>query len=350
MNDGDLRVLSLFSGIGGLDLGVRRVLPGARWVAYVEREAYACAILAARMDDGSLAPAPVLAGNVTDLPASALAGSVDLVVAGFPCPPVSVAGRRRGSDDGRWLWPEVARVLRETGAEWCLVENVPGILSTHAGREFGGILADLAEMGYDAEWGSVSAADAGAPHRRERVFLLARSRVADAARAAGANVPATREGRPAGTDARGTRGTVADAVGEPLRGRDNAGGLGGTSRPAQASVRERERGRQTDHCGRAGGDGLMGDPDRPGLEGRGPGAFGADELPPWPPGPTERDRWARVLADRPELAPATVEPVVRGMADGLPRRVDRLRALGNAVVPAQAELALRVLLGRFAEG
>lgn len=86
----------------------------------MEREAYACAILAARMEDGCLAPAPILAGNVADLAASSFAGGVDLVVAGFRCPPVSVAGKRRGTEDHRWLWPEVIRVLRETEARWLL--------------------------------------------------------------------------------------------------------------------------------------------------------------------------------------------------------------------------------------
>ncbi|MGI0068293.1 MAG: DNA cytosine methyltransferase, partial [Thermoplasmata archaeon] len=151
------RVLSLFSGIGGLDLGVRRVLGDTEWVAYVECEAFACGVLAARVSDGSLAPAPLFAGDVRDFPAADFRGRVGLVTAGFPCPPVSHAGKRLGTADERWLWPEVARVLRETEAGWVLVENVSGLLSAQAGRAFGGVLADLDALGFDAEWTSVRA-------------------------------------------------------------------------------------------------------------------------------------------------------------------------------------------------
>lgn len=170
------RVLSLFSGIGGLDLGVRLALPAAQWVAYVEREAFACAVLAARVSDGSLAPAPVYAGDVHAFPAADFRGSIDLVAAGFPCPPVSHAGRRRGTEDERWLWPEVVRVLRETEAGWLFVENVRGLLSAQTGWAFGGVLADLDRLGFDAEWVSLRASDLGAPHRRERIFVLGRHR------------------------------------------------------------------------------------------------------------------------------------------------------------------------------
>lgn len=168
------RILSLFSGIGGLDLGVRGAFPDSRVVCYVEREAYCCAILGARISEGALDEAPIFVGDAREFPAHEWRGSVDTVAAGFPCTTVSTAGKRRGSDDKRWLWPEVARVLRETEAEWCLVENVPGLFTVHSGREFGTILADLAGMGYDVEWGRVSAADVGAPHLRERIFILAR--------------------------------------------------------------------------------------------------------------------------------------------------------------------------------
>src|SRR3990167_7192103 len=96
--------------------------------------------------------------------------SVDLICGGFPCQPVSVAGKRRGTEDERWLWPEFARLLRVVRPRYALIENVPGLLG------FGGmsdILRDLAGLRYDAEWSIIPAAAVGAPHLRGRVFIVA---------------------------------------------------------------------------------------------------------------------------------------------------------------------------------
>lgn len=98
---------------------------------------------------------------------------VDLVAGGFPCQPVSTAGRRLGTSDPRWLWPEFARCIRVLRPRWILVENVPGILHVNQGEAFAEILRDLAELGYDAEWNSIPAAAFGAPHLRYRIFLVA---------------------------------------------------------------------------------------------------------------------------------------------------------------------------------
>lgn len=92
---------------------------------------------------------------------------------GFPCQPVSVAGRREGMADERWLWPAFREVVRIIRPGWVLVENVPGLLSIDAGRLFGGILRDLAQLGYDASWQVLPAAAFGAPHLRKRVFIVA---------------------------------------------------------------------------------------------------------------------------------------------------------------------------------
>lgn len=93
----------------------------------------------------------------------------DLICGGFPCQPVSVAGRRRGEADERWLWPEFARILRILRPRYALLENVPGLLRLG----FGSVLRDLHESGYDAEWTMLPAATFGAPHLRWRVFLVA---------------------------------------------------------------------------------------------------------------------------------------------------------------------------------
>jgi DNA (cytosine-5)-methyltransferase 1 len=95
--------------------------------------------------------------------------TVDLICGGFPCQPVSVAGKRQAQSDSRWLWPEFARVVDAVRPKYLLVENVPGLLTT-AGSE---VIADFAKMGYNAEWGCISAAVFGAPYRRQRLFILA---------------------------------------------------------------------------------------------------------------------------------------------------------------------------------
>ena len=146
------RVLSLCSGVGMLDEGLCLAVPNARVVAYAEREAYAAAVLLARMEDAALEPAPVWCGNLEDVDWSQWAGAVDCVVAGFPCPPVSVAGKRAGTEDERWILPAIMRVVRQVGAGWVFLENVGGLRTANAGREFGEVLRLLAEGGFDVEW------------------------------------------------------------------------------------------------------------------------------------------------------------------------------------------------------
>ncbi len=100
---------------------------------------------------------------------------ITLISGGFPCQPHSVAGKREGSADERNLWPEFRRVIGEIKPRWVLAENVPGLFSSDAGRFFGTILADLAEMGYSTGWATYGAVDVGALHRRNRVFIVAYS-------------------------------------------------------------------------------------------------------------------------------------------------------------------------------
>jgi DNA (cytosine-5)-methyltransferase 1 len=104
---------------------------------------------------------------------------VDCFLAGFPCQPHSTAGKRAGTDDARWIWPDIARIVRDSGAWLVVLENVPGLLTSGG---YGPVLGDLAEMGFAAEWGCLSAASVGASHERERVFIVG---VADALRVSG---------------------------------------------------------------------------------------------------------------------------------------------------------------------
>jgi DNA (cytosine-5)-methyltransferase 1 len=119
--------VSTCSGIGGLELGVRLVVPGLRVIAYVERDVPAAAVLARRMDDGALDAAPIWS-DVTRFDGERWAGSVDIVMGGIPCQPFSVAGQRKGRDDERWIWPDIWRWVRAVRPAIVFLENVPGFI------------------------------------------------------------------------------------------------------------------------------------------------------------------------------------------------------------------------------
>ncbi len=156
----DLRCGSLFSGIGGLDLGLERA--GFQIAFQIENDPYCQRVLAKHWPDvprwGDIREV-----NPDELP------RVDLLAGGFPCQPFSIAGRRRAQHDERWLWPEFARTIRALRPRLVLLENVPGLFI----RGFGDVLRDLAALGFDAEWEVLPACAFGAPHTRERVFILA---------------------------------------------------------------------------------------------------------------------------------------------------------------------------------
>jgi DNA (cytosine-5)-methyltransferase 1 len=174
-NDRQLTALHLFAGAGGGILA--DLLTGHRIVGAVEWEEYPCRVLDARQADGSLSPFPVWHGDIREFNkriAPAYAGRVDIVAGGFPCQPFSVAGKRAGDDDERNMWPATAECLRIVKPRWFLGENVSGLLSVDAGRYFGTILRDLASLGYGhIRYGVLSAADVGAPHKRDRLWIRA---------------------------------------------------------------------------------------------------------------------------------------------------------------------------------
>ena len=306
--------LSLFSGYGGFNLGFQLAGLKVRTVGYVEWEKYPQEIIKARIKDGYLDDAPIFA-DIRSFDGTQYRGLVDIVTAGFPCQPHSVAGQRKGEADERNLWPDTARVINEVGPRYVLLENVPGILHGDAGRPpYGGtVVGELSEMGYDCQWAVVGARDAGAPHKRERWWCLGVAH-------------SESEGR----QRRGIR--------EPW-----------FNTQSEASVFGRG-------CAR---DGELADSNYEGLEGVRPDdhpqgwqepyvPFGLPRgaFPAWPPGPSDRDGWARVLAERPELAPALTkeaESEFRGVAHGNPHRVDRLKALGNGICsPVVREFLTRI--------
>ena len=159
-----LKVGSLFSGIGGLELGLKWA--GMETVWQVEKDPYALKVLQKHW------PEVPKHDDIKRFNAADAAG-VDLVCGGFPCQPHSLAGKRGASSDERDLWGEMWRVIRDARPRWVVAENVPGLLSSEAGRYLGRVFGDLAALGYDASWLVLPAAAVGAPHRRERVFIVA---------------------------------------------------------------------------------------------------------------------------------------------------------------------------------
>lgn len=398
----NIKSLSLCSGAAGLDLGIKLALPKSRVVCFVEHEVTACEVLAARIADESLDDAPIWT-DLRTFDGRPWRGKVDLITAGFPCQPFSVAGKQRGTDDPRHLWPHVRRVIKECAPSIVFLENVPGLLNvlTPDGRYAYEMVRDeLEELGFRVTEGLFSAAEVGAPHRRERLFILAvadargfasvrnnvRERfisqepewqstqsirqdgerriggvgphsydLADAGHAerAGRGEPAGRsEGQPCGQPA-SQGGPVADS------------GIGQFPQP-WGGTEGRTGARPT---GADDASGWMEDAVREGLEGgvsaivAGPqagrrgldpdtGRSGGEGLPAFPPGPGDTAAWGRILADRPDLAPALPQSPVRGVADGLGTGMDltraaRLRLTGNGVVPAQAALAFTSLWTRL---
>jgi len=159
-----LRYRSLFSGIGGFDLGFDRA--GMVCAGQVEIDDYCRRVLAKHWPD-----VPRMA-DIREVKGDEF-GAVDVICGGFPCQPHSVAGNRKASQDERDLWGEFARIIYRVKPRWVVAENVFGLLSSEGGRFFGRVLRDLAAGGYDATWQVLRASDVGAIHKRERVFLVA---------------------------------------------------------------------------------------------------------------------------------------------------------------------------------
>ena len=350
-------VLSLCAGGGGLDIGLRLAIPGARTVCLVENEVTACGVLAARMEDKSLDAAPIWTDLLT-FDGKPWRGVVDWVIGGYPCQPFSNAGKRLGAADPRHLWPHVARIVTDVAPRFCFFENVGAHLRL-GGHE---VIRELQGMGYRTAATLLTASEVGAPHGRERLFILAHC---GCGRGRACAVHAGGGCGQEGADRFGQRGTdVADTerssgstepwVEHQARSEVAVGAGAGCVAYAEGQLqrephdeaRAYARGNSRGNVGRDGG--AVGDSHLPRLEGWQPIFSHGYELPAWPPGPEDADAWRRVLAIRPDLAPA-VEPEVCNLASGMARgmdiaRSDQLHILGNGVVPQQAAYALELLL------
>jgi DNA (cytosine-5)-methyltransferase 1 len=165
MGGEEVKHLSLFTGIGGIDLAAEWA--GFESVCMVERDKYCQKVLAKNFEGVKIHD------DVTTFNGLEYRGTIDLVSAGFPCQPHSLAGLRKASGDERDLWGEVVRILRETEPAWFLGENVPGLFTSERGQFFGRIINDLESLGYSVGWGCYGAKDVGAVHKRDRVFIVA---------------------------------------------------------------------------------------------------------------------------------------------------------------------------------
>lgn len=323
-----VNTLSLCAGVGGLELGIRIAEPRARGVCYVEREAFAAAVLQARMEDQALHAAPIWSDLAT-FDARPWRGTVHCVTSGDPCQPNSVAGQRKGADDERFLIDQVLRIVDECRPDRLFRENVFG----NADGQLAALVPALEGMGYRVAAGIFSAGEAGASHRRERLFIMADRGLDNAVRG--------QEGQPG-------------CVGHAHGGDERVGHAQDNHRRSKLKTQGSRRGR----CGpaRAGGalaDLRLGDTNSAYSQGERPdncsqrrqepdgpaGLPGGTGLPIFAPGPAD-PRWPAIIAAAPQLEPAVCR-VADGMAArlDLTHRVDRLRACGNGVVPMAAALA-----------
>lgn len=397
-------VISLYSGGGGLDIGFRLAIPNARTVCYVEREISSVSVLVNGIEKGILDDAPIWT-NSTTFDGSPWVGKVDWIIGGFPCQPWSVAGKREGKEDERWLWDDIKQIGLSVRPKGFFLENVSGLITGHG---IDTILGDLSEMGFDAQWGSVKAGDIGATHRRERVFILAYKRsigwrrwskgneeriklyvqtqgsfsqcsselddtehngfnATEKQRGNGQAISGSQEGEDSTIQSEGTDNTSA-----AQQGFENSNDSRFHRTQPDGAERERkeidqeQRGFSLSRPRGSSEDSEMEDSSGKRLQGiraesQDRGNIGSSngtqvtrsELGIFPPGP-DSEEWESILRDHPRLSPALeksafesdVRGMVNGMAPGL-HRADRLRILGNGVVPIQAAYALTVLARRL---
>jgi len=278
--DSPQNVISFCSGYGGLELGIKRAGVDIRTVCYCERESYVQAVLVKAIEEGRMDTAPIWS-DVATFPSSTFRGKVHGLTCGYPCQPFSSAGKRKGEEDPRHLWPKIREHARTIGVRWIFAENVEG----HISLGLSTVISDLEEDGFRVAAGIFSAEEVGAPHRRKRVFILGNSA----------------SERPCGG-----REDVISIQSEVLGqgSQDVAQSKSGKPRESQA------------------------------WDGR-QGLGGGSEETRWPSRPGEQQyEW--------EL-PRTTVTRLGGKPYGSPYRNKRLALLGNGVVPQTAELAWKTL-------
>ena len=297
-----MKVLDLFSGIGGFSLGLEWA--GMSTVAFCERDPYCTTILNKHWPD-----TPVHS-DVRNLDGKDYADSIDLVAGGFPCQPFSVAGNRRGSDDDRHLWPEMLRIIQEAKPRWVIGENVFGLIN----MALDDVQADLEREHYEVRKFVLPAVAVDAHHRRDRIFIIA-YRDPTLAHSHGEG-QLQQEGfeREVGRwsgDSGEQVSDVADAHGEGLQRHGQEHQLRGFGQEGQA-----------------GGSGDVA------YTNGARGEVGVSGQESWQEGHAgESHHQGDQQLRRSPRGEWPAEPRVGRVADGIPNRVDRIKGLGNAVVP-----------------
>ena len=331
-----LTVGSLFSGIGGLDLGLERAGMEVIWQS--EIDPYACKVLSKHW------PKVVNHGNIKDIKWGDIV-QPDIICGGYPCQPFSTAGKRNGADDPRHLWPWVREAISELRPRYAILENVRG----HITLGLSTVLGELASIGYDAEWQIVSANSVGAPHIRDRIVIiahpfreLANSDVINRQQQIFTPTRWLNALNLVGSDIRDVANSNIIGL-ERQRPEQQTTGAARSSQDARQSMADTDSpSRELKHewqIQKPNFDGCSADVANASQQSSN-GQFdnsGHSERPEtlsklgncgWPQG---KGIWA-------------VEPSVGRVANGVPSRVDRLRGLGNAVVPQVAELIGRMVI------
>ena len=346
-----MRVGSLFTGYGGLDMAV-----GGDLAWYAEIEPAACQVLTHHH------PGVPNLGDITGVDWSQVE-PVDIITGGYPCQPFSNAGSRKGKNDDRHLWPYVRDALHALRPRYAILENVSG----HLTLGLADVLADLTQIGWDAEWGTYRASDIGAPHRRERVFIIAHP--SRGARGTGSGWGNLESERATGSPPHGSH-LATDTNGDGYGGQLHAAGVGSVETGAAGSTQQRQRSRRESDA-----RGTLADADPDCSSGKasdngGPWGRNAGRQKPvehngpvdWGKYAQAITRWERLTrpapaptyqrAGRKRLNPAFVEWLM-----GLPKghvtghglsAAKELKMLGNGVVPQQAAAAISQLIERTA--
>jgi DNA (cytosine-5)-methyltransferase 1 len=314
--------VSLFAGIGGFDLAAEWA--GFETILQVEIDDYARKVLEKHW------PNVKRIKDIRDVKKESVEMRPTVVSGGFPCQPFSHAGKRRGREDDRYLWPEMLRVIRELMPTWAVAENVPGLLSIDEGLEIERVFASLETEGYETLPLVYPACGVGALHRRNRIFIVAHTVCVRWKRRKGSerrfNIPD--QGLEALADTKGERfretgygfGRSEERfTGESFMADANRDG----KRRDQSENKERRRIEQ--------GCENVADAHVKRLSITTCGKFGEFRK---KEGKSERGKFSRGITEVREYW--AVEPDVGRVAHGIPHRVDRLKGLGNAVVPQQA--------------
>jgi len=317
--------LALFAGAGGGILGGK--LLGWRTVCAVEWEPYPASVLCARQNEGVLPPFPIW-DDVQTFDGNPWRGIVDVVSGGFPCQDISAAGKGAGIDGERsGMWREMARIICEVRPRFVFVENSPMLTS----RGLGTVLGDLASMGFDARWGVLGAADVGAPHQRDRIWIV--GKVGNANN----NGQATTEIASSVTQGGNTSQTWQEQASESTRSGEQYAELAYPMRDRLQGVRQ--DGRTEGQAGLRSGEGGN-------QEQQLHMAYTENQRDVW------RD-WQLGFAQQEHDSGRSqthgsrqwweVEPNVGRVVDGVASRVDRLKSIGNGQVPLCAATAWRIL-------